>query len=308
MKDPMPGTFRVTGNYDAHPNSHLQKLTGVLMVPGMPPTPAEVDADTGGKWVGQTELPVTVDRADPANIRVEWQDVRQFDQQAAARQQAAAEAARLAGGPAPGFPDIPGGTTTSGPGWSTTTTFSGGDVGGQVNQALGEALRRVGMDPNRVHISGSPNVEVTVSTDGTVPPGFGNLFDTVFGNPGGGNPGGGNAGPASGVFGTLGEQLASQLGGQAGGLFPTEEATGVVVAAHDVAPGVEPRGPGSSLVELTLDVTRADGSRYSTTTRMGFSTPARRAAVTTIGTRLPIKVSPANPNLVTIDVAKLNLP
>jgi hypothetical protein len=303
MKDPMAGVFRVAGSYDPHPSSsgHRQRLTGVLVVPGLPPTPAEVDGDTGGRWVGQTELPVTVDRADPTNIRVEWQDVRKFDQQAVARQRAADEAAKLAAGPPAGFPATGPGWTGAGPGWSgstsSTTTFTaGGDTGIDVNGAIGEALRRVGMDPSRMHVTGSPNVEVTVVNGSTGaelgPGGMNELFDRVFGSAG--NQGGAGA-PAGGLFGGA-------------GLLPTEDATAVVVAAHEVAPGVEPRGPGSSLVELTLDVTRAGAPTYSATTRIGFSTPQRRAAVATVGTRLPVKVSPANPALLTVDVSKLNLP
>ena len=52
----------------AHPgsNSFREVLTGVISVPGMPPTAGEHLADTAGRWVGRDVLPVMADRSDPA--------------------------------------------------------------------------------------------------------------------------------------------------------------------------------------------------------------------------------------------------
>ena len=90
MKDPVSGVFRVADWYDAHPHSSPPgtRLTGVIVADGVPPTTAEVPADHHGKWVGQTELPVTVDRADPRNFRVEWDQVVKNDWRETARQRA----------------------------------------------------------------------------------------------------------------------------------------------------------------------------------------------------------------------------
>ena len=67
MKDPVSGTFRVSGYYDAYPHSNPSgtRLTGVIIVDGLAPTPADALADHHGKWVGHDELPVTVDRTHP---------------------------------------------------------------------------------------------------------------------------------------------------------------------------------------------------------------------------------------------------
>src|SRR5262245_34988212 len=103
MKDPVSGVFKVADWYDKHPSSTPSHttLTGVLIADGIAPRPAEAPADHHGKWVGQQELPVTVDRADPANFRVEWDQVVQNDPREAARYRATEAAARLAAGDQP---------------------------------------------------------------------------------------------------------------------------------------------------------------------------------------------------------------
>ncbi|HVV21781.1 MAG TPA: hypothetical protein VHF06_20270 [Pseudonocardiaceae bacterium] len=93
----------------------------------------------------------------------------------------------------------------------------------------------------------------------------------------------------------------------AGQVGHTVAATGVVTAVYDVVPQM-PLPAGMSQTDLTLDVSRTDGSTYAVTTRMGFRSPERRTAIAAIGTRLPVLVDPTNPGRVTIDVAKLDLP
>jgi hypothetical protein len=72
MKAPVRGLFRVTGFYDV-PSATV--LTGVITAPGIPATPAEHSADNRGRWVGNDELPVAVDSADPARFVVLWDEV-----------------------------------------------------------------------------------------------------------------------------------------------------------------------------------------------------------------------------------------
>ena len=94
---------------------------------------------------------------------------------------------------------------------------------------------------------------------------------------------------------------------QVGTAGPTAPATGVVREVHEVAPPV-PLPAGMSQVDITVDVSRPDGSTYPATTRIGFSTPARRTAVATVGTTLPLLVDQNDPGRFSIDVARLNLP
>src|SRR5258708_466489 len=107
MKDPVSGGFKVADWYDAHPHSSPPgtRLTGVVVADGTARTPAGVPADHPGRWVGQTELPVTVARSNPTNFRVEWDQIVKNDWQSTARQRANEAAARLAAGdqPAGGF-------------------------------------------------------------------------------------------------------------------------------------------------------------------------------------------------------------
>ena len=253
MKDPVSGVFRVTDWYDAHPHSSPPgtRLTGVIVADGLPPTPAEAPADHKGRWAGRNELPITVDRADPSNFRIEWDQVTQTDWRALAQQRALDEATKLAGGEAAlGMP--PAGTQ---PQFGTEQPFGG---------LIDQALRSVGMDPSVINSAHrTVRVETHISGNGA---GF------MFNNAAGGQP-----------------------------------ATGVVRAVHDAA-SPTPLPAGVSLADLTIDVRRPDGSTYPVTTRIGFRTPARRAAIATVGTTLPLLVDPSNPGQVTVDVARLNLP
>jgi hypothetical protein len=96
MRDPARGVFRVTGAYDKHPSSNPPgtRITGVLIAPGIPATPAEHRADLRGRWVAQRELPVLVDRSDPARFAILWSEVTKVSRGDRARQ-LAQEAADL---------------------------------------------------------------------------------------------------------------------------------------------------------------------------------------------------------------------
>ncbi|HEX5114310.1 MAG TPA: hypothetical protein VFW65_03835 [Pseudonocardiaceae bacterium] len=156
MKDPVSGVFRVEGDYFRHPNgsSWATMLTGVVVADGLPPTAAEVPADMGGKWVGQTELPVTVDRADPGNVRVEWDRVVANDPRETARQRAAEAAARMVAGPPPA-PAAP----------------HQAPVPEGMAPMVDQALRSAGIDPSFLHAPGA-DVHVTTSFGTAAPQDF----------------------------------------------------------------------------------------------------------------------------------------
>lgn len=88
-----------------------------------------------------------------------------------------------------------------------------------------------------------------------------------------------------------------------GGGEPRESASAVVTGVAEVM--VRPQdlpGPGASMCDVTMTVTRADGSSYTASTRQGFRTPERRAALATVGARVPVTLAPRNPADVRIDV------
>jgi len=138
-------------------------------------------------------------------------------------------------------------------------------------------------------------------------------------------PPGYQSGPGSSVEAVLGQmfgqgsaqafgQAISQAMGKAaphGGFHPAEaaqfltsgggeQATAVVLAAQDapVPPGMP--APGGT-ADLTLQVTRADGSVYTAPTRISFSTPERRAAIAAPGIRLRVRIDPNVPTRIAID-------
>jgi len=248
MKDPVSGVFRVSDWYRSPSGT---RLTGVILADGVPLVPVEAKVDHHGKWFGHDELPVTVDRADPHNFRIEWDQIVTTDWQATARQRALDEATRLAGGvPVLDTPPAPS------PGV--------GSLGGDIAASIQQALRSVGMDPS---ILSSPNTTVHVETGFNPPP------QAIFAQ-------------------------------QAGASVP---ATGVVRAVRDIASPVG-MPPGMSQADLTIDVHRPDGTTYPATTRIGFSTPARRAAIATVGTTLPLLVNPNDPGRLVIDLSRIDLP
>jgi hypothetical protein len=94
MYAPVRGIFRVTGFHDARPGT---MLTGVLTAPGILAAPAEHRADTRGRWVGNDELPIAVDAADPARFVVLWDEVEAVSWESQQKKTAQHLADRLAG-------------------------------------------------------------------------------------------------------------------------------------------------------------------------------------------------------------------
>ncbi len=274
MKDPVSGIFRVSGWYDAHPSSTPSgtRLTGVIIADGLAPTPTEVPIDHHGKWVGKDELPITVDRTDPSNFRIEWDQVIKQDWGAIERQRALDAATRMAGGV--GAMDVPLGGGRSG---------AGAPLDG-LSSSIQQALHKAGIDLDRPHTA---NTTVHVETGMATPGQAREMMASFFG------------GQHNGQIGDVGSRFLS--GGQ------TVATTGVLRDVHDVVPRA-PLPPGMSQADLTLDVRRPDGSTYPATTRIGFRDPARRAAIATVGTTLPLLVDPNDPGRLSIDVGRINLP
>lgn len=104
--------------------------------------------------------------------------------------------------------------------------------------------------------------------------------------------------------------------GQAGGGLTPEQAsaggaglqpaTGRVLAVHEVVvpAGLSGAGAGGT-TDLTLDVALADGTGYSTSMRITFSTPEKHDAIAIVGRSLPVLVNPAAHDQVMIDTSKL---
>jgi hypothetical protein len=115
MGDPVRGTLHVSACTAADPGATSANfnLDGVVSADGIVPTAVNHSGIAKlRKWPspGQ-DLPVTVDRADPTRLRIEWDEVQTGDERGAASAARLAESMRAAGsGPAvaPGAATTPG--------------------------------------------------------------------------------------------------------------------------------------------------------------------------------------------------------
>jgi hypothetical protein len=114
------------------------------------------------------------------------------------------------------------------------------------------------------------------------------------------------------VIGDHGRPLPGSPGGgatpqEATGLIAHgEPATAVVLAVTDVAAPWLLRVlrfpvPPAGVVDLLIEVTRADNSTYQARMRIGFGTWERRERVATVGVSLPVRIDPAEPDKVAVD-------
>lgn len=278
MRDPVRGVFRVTGFYDAHPSSSPPgtRMTGVIIAPGIPATPAEHKVDERGRWASHQELPVLVDRSDPTRFAILWSEVQQVSWRDTEMNSAQAEAGRI-NAAQQGFPPYPGpqGYPSYGgqPGFPPFAGQPGQvhvvnlppEAAAAVQAAVGQALQAAGMGQQQ-QVLGAP------------------------GRPVPGMPGGG----------LTPEQAAQMVAGGGG-----ERASAVVIDAREVAipPGM-PSAPAGT-VDISLEIRRADGTRYTTVTRVGFSTPERRSLVATPGTQLTVLIDPSDRSRVAIDTSEM---
>jgi hypothetical protein len=123
------------------------------------------------------------------------------------------------------------------------------------------------------------------------------------------------------VHGVVGDPNRPQPGQPGGGLSPQETAQAAadggaslglqpadshLLAAHDVTipPGTADTPPAGA-ADLTLDVTLRDGTGFTTTMRLAFGTPARRAFLCEVGRYLPVLVDPSQHDRVIIDKERL---
>jgi hypothetical protein len=154
MKDPVRGTLQVTASTyppDGATSGNFS-INGIVSADGIPPTAVEHSGIARTKkWPhgGQT-LPVTVDRADPSRLSIEWDEVADSWDTARQSAQAMADAMR-----------------TGGAGGAAGAAGAGVGAAGIPPQAL-DVLRQMGIDPS------AANVQVVSG---------GEAFTTTFGAP-----------------------------------------------------------------------------------------------------------------------------
>jgi hypothetical protein len=279
MRDPVRGVFRVTGFYDKHPSSNPPgtRVTGVISAPGMPATPAEHKVDERGRWASHQELPVLVDRSDPSRFAILWSEVQNVSWRDSEMSSAQAIADQL-NTAQPGFqPYVEQAPYPGPPGYQPGVPSYPGQPQVQISMA-----------------SLPPDAAAAVQAAVAQALGAAGLGgQQVFGAPGRpapGMPGGG-----------LTPEQAAQMAAGGGG----ERASAVVIDAREIAspPGM-PAAP-ARMADITLEIRKADGTRYTTVTRVGFSTPERRARVTAQGTQLSVYIDPSDRSRVAIDTSGL---
>jgi hypothetical protein len=256
FNDPVPGTFEVQ-NCDWGKSSDLA-ISGVLSVPGLNPLPADYHGKTPHDKhpiIGQV-LPVIVDRSDPTQFRIEWDQVPTQAQRIDNEFEIAQERA------------------------STVQT------------GFGSNFR-------------STNITVTDGDLSSLPPEAQQQIQSLLGNLGQALQQG-LAGNNANVV--IDQPQVTVSGPHAHQPAPPnwDQATATVLACHNakVPTFASNQAPGG-IVDLTVDVRLADGYEYSTKTRVAFSTPERRAKVVEKGTELPVRVDPADPNRVVIDIERI---
>jgi hypothetical protein len=282
MRDPVRGVFRVTGFYDKHPSSNPPgtRVTGVITAPGIPATPAEHKVDERGRWASHQELPVLVDRSDPSRFAILWSEIQNVPWRDSEMSSAQAMADRL-NAAQPGFQP-----------YAEQAPYPGPPGSGP---AIPSYPGQPGYPQVQVSVTSLPP-DAAAAVQAAVAQALGAAVpgqQQVLGAPGRpvpGMPGGG-----------LTPEQASQMVAGGGG----ERASAVVIDAREIAipPGMHSAPAGT--VDITLEIRRADGTRYTAVTRVGFSTPERRARVTAPGTQLSVYIDPSDRSRVAIDTSGL---
>jgi hypothetical protein len=290
MKDPVRGVFRVTGFYDAHPHSSPPgtRITGVIVAPGMPATPAEHKVD-GRHWADSQELPVLVDRSDPSRFVVLRDEVKPVSWQDRERQAAQAEADRLnatASNAADGAPHTAGDGSPFGFDGPAEVAFDDVVTVGPAEVAFDDVMT-VGPD-GQVHNTTLPP-EAAAGVEAAVRQVLEGLGPTLAGES--------SATPYGGVNPVEAARMVASKSG--------ERATAIVVAVTDKKPRFAALAPPGGMADLTLEVTRADGSIYTAHSVIGFSTQERRSIVAVVGKRLNVFIDPSTPTKIAIDTAGL---
>lgn len=152
MRDPIRGDAQVVAASGYHGDATWQScsLSLVVSADGVPPTAVEWSGlARGKKWPSAgMVLPVTVDRADPQSLKIEWDDVP--DSADLARQSAEGLAAMMRGeGSVPGAFGGAGGA-----GGAQIINLSGGDLA-DLSEDKKAKLRMLGIDPDQLAGAGA---------------------------------------------------------------------------------------------------------------------------------------------------------
>ena len=269
FREPVVGAFRLTDIRFGSVRSDHMVLIGVLSAPGLAPRPMSCNVSfPSGRHIAEgMDLPVMVDLARPDKVRFLWKQVptrqQYLAEQEARSMQQAAQTAARMAEQMRFGIQNPFGT-----GPADADPFSSG-FGGSTGFSAGPGL------------SGDLASAVTAA------------ISQAFG------------GHAQGAWTDSNVHVEIVNGMPGGPIVNGRPGTAVVRAADEVAlpPMMAGMVPGG-LVDLTLDVTSQESFEpYTVRTRLAFSTPQRRARVSTPGTRLPVLIDPAAPTRVVIDTA-----
>lgn len=275
MKYPERGVLRVTGFYDAlsHSAPSGTRITGIITAPGIPDTPVEHKSDDQDSWAGVREVPVLVDRADPSRFLILWDEAQPISWRDPEIQPAQPETDRTARGQYGPRTSVTSTVMTIGPDGQPASGPMSPETAAQVQEALG-------------NVFGQATGQDLGETDGR---GFAQVDPRAFGQP-------------TGWQQDEWQQDAPRQNAPQQDAWHQDawhQATAMVLAARDV-PGTVP-----GTVDLTLEVTRADGSTYTAATRLSFATQERRAAVAIYGTMLRVRIDPNVPARIEIDPSSL---
>lgn len=139
MKDPVPGTAKVVSATMHHGRGIYQncQMQLVVQADGVPATATSFSGLVHQKrWPSPgMVLPVTVDRADPQNVKVEWDKVQGSDERSRSNAERLAAMMRGEGAPAGGEAGIP-----------NVVNLSGRDLS-QLSEEQKAKLRMLGIDP-----------------------------------------------------------------------------------------------------------------------------------------------------------------
>jgi hypothetical protein len=314
FREPVAGTLRVTAVEWGRAGSSQIKLIGVLSAPGLAPRPLSRDVrNLSGRHITEgVDLPVMVDLARPDKLRILWNQVPslaqyQAQQQIRDMQQAAETAARMASGPPFGGAN-PIDAGRPGQGQFGTAQFGAAQFGtAQFGQGQFDAAQfgTGPFDAGRFNAgfggstSFSAGPDFTGTPVGSLPDNLASAVSAAIAQAFGGH--------AQGGWTESHVHVEIMDGASGGPIVNGRPGTAIVRAARDVVlpPMMAGMVPGG-LVDLVLEVTSPESpAPYTAHTRLAFSTPQRRAMLSTPGTQLPVRIDPATPTHVVIDTSEL---
>lgn len=287
IKDPVRGVFRRSEFYD---RGGTTWLTGTITAPGMLAFVAEVKADGGGKWADHEELPCVVDRTNPNNVAILWEDVVKQGPGAQALQAAQEDAARLnaaapGGQPVAGTP--PAGYGTPSAGDAPPAGFATPPAGfGSLPTGMPATPTPAGFTGDAGQSEMADWARSMAQQPATGAPPLGATSAQVFVN-GQAVPGGEHSPLVAEAMRLAAQALQQQAGAMP--IAPTGAiaTTATITAANDFPAPI----PGGG-ANLTFDVQMPDGSHRTATAHATFTTPERRARFGTVGATLAALYDP----------------